>query len=125
MKKLLLVALLAIGTSAMSFAQGGPGGGRMGRTPEAQLEALKAAVTGITADQSTKIMAIYTASSKKSDSIRTAAGDDMQSAFPKMQAVRTEASAKVKALLTADQQKQFDAMPQGGRGGMGGGAPRN
>jgi protein CpxP len=124
MKKLLLVCLLALGTSAMSFAQGGPGGGGMrgGRTPEAQLEALKAAVTGITADQSTKIMAIYTASTKKSDSIRTAAGDDMQSAFPKMQAARTEASAKVKALLTADQQKQFDAMPQG-RGPGGGGAP--
>ena len=123
MKKLLLVCLLALGTSAMSFAQGGPGGGgRGGRTPEAQLEALKAAVTGITADQSTKIMAIYTASSKKTDSIRTAAGDDMQSAFPKMTEVRTAASAKVKALLTADQQKQFDAMPQGR--GPGGGGPR-
>lgn len=119
MKKLLLVCLLALGTSAMSFAQGG--GGRGGRTPEAQLEALKAAVTGITADQSTKIMAIYTASTKSSDSIRTAAGDDMQSAFPKMQAVRTAASAKVKALLTADQQKQFDAIPQRGPGGPGGG----
>jgi GTPase involved in cell partitioning and DNA repair len=131
MKKLLLVCLLALGTSAMSFAQGGPGGGRGGRTPEAQLEALKAAVTGITADQATKIMAIYTASTKKSDSIRTAAGDDMQSAFPKMTEVRTAAREKVKALLTADQQKQFDAMPQGrgpgggGPGGPGGGgAPR-
>lgn len=121
MKKLLLVGLLALGTCAMSFAQGGPGGGR---TPEAQLERLKGAVTGITADQETKIKAIYTASTKKSDSIRTAAGDDMQSAFPKMQAVRTEASAKIKALLTADQQKQFDAMPQG-RGPGGGGPPRN
>ncbi len=120
MKKLLLVGLLALGTCAMSFAQGGPGGGR---TPEAQLERLKGAVTGITADQETKIKAIYTASTKKSDSIRTAAGDDMQSAFPKMQAVRTEASAKIKALLTADQQKQFDAIPQRGPGG--GGPPRN
>ena len=123
MKKLLLVCLLALGTSAMSFAQGGPGGGRMGGTPEQQLERLKAAVTGITADQSTKIMAIYTASTKKSDSIRTAAGDDFQSAFPKMTEVRTAAAAKVKALLTADQQKQFDALPPQGRGPGGGGAP--
>ena len=119
MKKLLLVGLLALGTSAMSFAQGG-----MRATPEQQLERLKGAVTGITADQETKIKAIYAASSKSSDSIRTAAGDDMQSAFPKMQAVRTAASAKVKALLTADQQKQFDAIPQRGPGGGGPGGPR-
>ena len=117
MKKLVLVALLALGTSAMSFAQGGPpGGGRGGRTPEAQLERVKTGVTGITADQSTKIMAIYAATAKKTDSIRTAAGDDIQSAFPKMQAERTAADAKVKALLTADQQKQFDALPPQGRG---------
>ena len=125
MKKLLLVALLAIGVSAASYAQGGPGGGRGGRTPEAQLERIKTGVTGITADQETKIKAIFTASSKTSDSIRTAAGDDMQSAFPKMQAARTAADAKVKALLTADQQKQFDALPPQGRGPGGGGPPRN
>ena len=124
MKKLLLVCLLAIGASTMSFAQGGPpGGGRGGRTPEAQLERVKTGVTGITADQSTKIMAIYTATAKKTDSIRTAAGDDMQSAFPKMTAERTAADVKVKALLTADQQKQFDALPPQGRGPGGGGAP--
>lgn len=113
MKKLLLVALLAVGASAMSFAQGGPG---RGRTPEAQLERLKAGVTGITADQETKIKAVYTASSKSTDSLMAAAGDDRQSAFPKMQAFRTAADAKVKALLTADQQKQFDALPPQGRG---------
>ena len=117
MKKLLLVALLAIGTSAMSFAQGGPGGGRMGGTPEQQLERLKAAVTGITADQEAKIKVIYAAQAKSNDSLRAAAGDDFQSMFPKMQALRTANNAKIKALLTADQQKQFDAIPQRGPGG--------
>lgn len=128
MKKLLLVALLAIGTSAMSFAQGGPGGGgRMGGTPEQQLERLKGAVTGITADQEAKIKVIYAAQAKSNDSLRAAAGDDFQSMIPKMQALRTSNQAKIKAVLTADQQKQFDAMPQGrGPGGGGpGGAPRN
>jgi periplasmic protein CpxP/Spy len=137
MKKLLLVCLLALGTSAMSFAQGGPGGGgRMGGTPEQQLERLKAAVTGITADQEAKIKVIYAAQTKSMDSLRTAAGDDFQSMIPKMQPLRAGYSAKVKALLTADQQKQFDAIPQGrgpggggpggpgGGGAPGGGAPR-
>ena len=115
MKKLLLVALLAVGTSAMSFAQGGPGGGR---TPEAQLERLKGAVTGITADQETKIKAIYAVQAKKQDSLRTAANGDFAAMGPAMQTMRTETSAKIKAVLTADQQKAFDAMPQGrGPGG--------
>ncbi|WP_460693441.1 hypothetical protein [Mucilaginibacter puniceus] len=114
----------------MSFAQGGPGGGGAGRTPEAQLERLKGAVTGITADQETKIKAIYAVQAKKQDSLRTAANGDFQAMGPAMQTMRTETSAKIKALLTADQQKQFDAIPQrgfggGGPGGPGGGAPRN
>ena len=112
MKKLLLVCLLALGTGAMSFAQGGPGGGRMGGTPEQQLERLKAAVTGITADQEAKIKVIYAAQAKSNDSLRAAAGDDMQSMFPKMQAIRTANSAKIKAVLTADQAKAWDALPQ-------------
>ncbi len=125
MKKLLLVCLLAVGASAMSFAQGGPGGGRMGGTPEQQLERLKAAVTGITADQEAKIKVIYAAQAKSNDSLRAAAGDDFQSMFPKMQALRTTNNAKIKALLTADQQKAFDAIPQRGPGGGApGGGPR-
>jgi len=36
----------------------------------------------------------------------------MQSMFPKMQAIRTANSAKIKAVLTADQQKAWDALPQ-------------
>ena len=118
MKKLLLVALLAIGVSAVSFAQGRPQ-----RTPAEQLETLKTQVTGITDAQSAKILAIYAAQTKSNDSLRAAAGDDFQSMFPKMQALRTANSAKIKAVLTADQQKAFDAIPQRGPGG--GGPPRN
>jgi hypothetical protein len=38
-----------------------------------------------------------------------------------MMAMRTDDRAKVRALLTADQQTKFDAMPQRGPGGGGGG----
>jgi hypothetical protein len=125
MKKLLLVALLAIGTSAMSFAQGGPGGGgRPAQTPETRLERLKGAVTGITADQSTKLLAIYTAQGKSQDSLRTALGDDFGAMREKMAPITATYNAKIKAVLTADQQKAFDAMPQGRGPGGGGGGPR-
>jgi periplasmic protein CpxP/Spy len=123
MKKLLLVCLLAIGTSAMSFAQGGPGGGgRPQQTPEQQLERLKTQITGITDAQSTKLLAIYAASAKRSDSLRTALNGDFASMREKSAPITAERTAKIKAVLTADQQKAFDALPQG-RGGFGGGAP--
>ena len=124
MKKLLLVALLAIGTSAMSFAQGGPGG-RPQQTPEQQLERLKTQITGISDAQSTKLLAVYAASAKRSDSLRTALNGDFASMREKSAPITAARTAQIKAVLTADQQKAFDALPQG-RGGMGGpgGAPR-
>jgi len=122
MKKLLLVALLALGVNVASHAQG-----FQQRTPAEQVDRLKTQITGITDDQTAKLVAIYTASAKRSDSLRAAANGDFQSMAPKMQEIRTAQSAKVKAILTADQQKQFDAIPQrgpgGGPGGPGGGAP--
>ena len=118
MKKLLFVCLFVVGASAMSFAQG-----PQRPTPDAQLERLKGAVTGISADQSTKLLAIYTAAGKSQDSLIATANGDFSSIREKMAPLRAAQSAKIKALLTADQQKQFDAMPQGR--GPGGGAPRN
>ncbi len=114
MKKVLLVALLAIGVSAASYAQGGPGGGgRMGGgTPEQQLERFKTQITGITADQEAKLKVIYAAQGKSMDSLRTALGDDRQSYFAKMQPIQTKYSAQIKAVLNAEQakvyQKQLD-----------------
>ena len=132
MKKLLLVALLAIGVSAASYAQGGPGGGGMrGGTPDEQVERLKTSITGLNADQATKIKAIYVAQAKSQDSLMAAAGDDRMAAFQKLTPIRTANQAKIKALLTADQQKAWDALPQnqprgqGGPGGGMGGPPRN
>jgi hypothetical protein len=116
MKKLLLVCAFVIGVSAVSFAQG-----RQQQTPAQQLDRLKTAVTGITDDQATKITAIYTTSAKSMDSLRTAANGDRDAMREKMMPMRAATNAKIKAVLTADQAKQFDAMPQRGRGGNGGG----
>ncbi len=111
MKKVLLVALLAIGVSAASYAQGGPGGG-FNQTPEQQLERFKTQVTGITADQEAKLKVIYAAQAKSMDSLRTAIGDDFQSMFPKMQPIQNKYNAQIKAVLNAEQakvyQKQLD-----------------
>jgi protein CpxP len=131
MKKLFFACFFVIGVSAVSLAQGGPGGGGGGRapqTPETQLERLKTQITGITDAQSTKLLAVYASATKRTDSLRAALGDDMSSYREKSAPITAARSAQIKAVLTADQQKAFDALPQGGGfggGAPGGGAPRN
>ncbi len=103
MKKVLLVALLAIGVSAASYAQGG-----FNRTPAEQAEALKTSLS-LTADQTAKVTAIFAGQTKTRDSLMSAmqGGGDravMMTAFTKMQ---NDASAKIKAILTADQAKTY------------------
>lgn len=75
-------------------------------SPEARVEQLDKALT-LTADQKTKITAIL-----------EKARDDMQ-AVPKeerkekMADMNKATNAKIRAVLTAEQQAKFDAMPQG------------
>ena len=108
MKKVLLVALLAIGVSTVSLAQGG-----FNRTPAEQAEALKTSLS-LTADQTTKVTAVFAGQTKTRDSLMSAmqGGGDratMMTSFTKLQ---NDASTKIKAILTADQtkiyQKQLD-----------------
>ena len=104
MKKVLLVALLAIGVSTVSLAQG-----RM--SPEEQVAALKTSLS-LTDAQVAKVTALYQARAKSIDSLRTASGDDFQGMFAKMTPITAATNAKVKALLTPEQapifQKQVD-----------------
>jgi Spy/CpxP family protein refolding chaperone len=113
--------------SVPMMAQGGYGGGGGGRgmmSSDDRVAALDKAVT-LTDDQKTKIKAIYEAGTKKMMDLRNS-GEDRSTMMPKMQAIRTDENAQVKALLTDDQKPKYDAylasMPQG-RGGRGGGAP--
>ncbi len=97
------------------------GGGRMQMTPEMQTDNLDKAVT-LTPDQKTKVLAMYTADSKKMADLRAAQDPDMRT---KMMAMRTDEQTQIKALLTDEQKTKYAAylasMPQG-RGGGGGGA---
>ena len=100
------------------MAQGGGGGMRM--TSDQRVERLDTAVT-LTADQKTKVKAIYDADAKKMQDMMAAQDPDMRT---KMQAMRADENKQIRALLTPEQQTKFDAMPQGrgpGGGGMGGG----
>ena len=104
MKKVLLAALLAIGVSTVSFAQGPP-------SPEEELAGLKTSLT-LTDVQVAKVKPIVDAQAKSRDSLFQAANGDFQTAIPKMMTMMTTSSTKIKALLTADQakiyQKQLD-----------------
>jgi len=116
------VALCSAALCAVPMmAQGGGGGGR-GMDPDAQLASLTTALT-LSADQQAKIKPILVADAAKITALRTAQDPDMMT---KVQAIRTDEHAAIKALLTADQATKYDAMPQGRgggrRGGGGGGA---
>ncbi len=107
MKKILLAALLAIGVSSVSLAQGPP-------SPEEQIAQLKSSLT-LTDAQVEKVKPIFAASAKTMDSLmqsmQSGGGDPskMMSGFTKMNDVQV---AKIKAILTPQQlpiyQKQVD-----------------
>ena len=120
MKKFMLVCGLVIGAATMSFAQGGggQGGGRM--SPADQAKRLQTALT-LSDDQTAKITAIYAMQATKQDSVMKAANGDRDAMMSAMTPMRAATTAKIKAILTADQAAAFDKMPRGGRGGGGGG----
>ena len=113
MKKVLLVALLAIGVSTASRAQG-----FQQRTPAEQAEQLKTQLS-LTADQTAKVTAIFTAAGKTRDSLMAAGqngGGDMQAMMATFTKMREDQAAKIKKVLTAEQlpvyQKQLDAQAE-------------
>jgi Spy/CpxP family protein refolding chaperone len=118
------VPMLAQGGGAGGPGGGGGGGGRgMRMTPDQQVANLDKAVT-LTADQKTKVLAIYTDEQTKMQALMQAQDPDARTKITQM---RNDDRAKIRALLTPDQQTKFDAMPAPGRGGGGpgggGGAP--
>jgi len=123
MKKLLLMLSFIAGITSLSMAQGG-----QRRSPEEQAKQLQTQLK-LSDDQTAKITSIMQMQSTKMDSIRTASNGDRQAMMQGMMPIRQATSAKVKALLTADQATAYDKMMADQQAQMrarmqnGGGAP--
>jgi len=91
--------------------RGGPGGGRMGF--EQMVARLDEAVT-LTAEQKTKVTAIYKEQMAAMQAI------PQEERREKMRESMAATREKIRAVLTPEQMKKFDAMPAPGRGGPGG-----
>lgn len=116
LKVLLTVVAFGVAASipALQAQEQKKGGGRGQMTPEQQIERLETAVGKLSADQTTKIKAIY---AKLASDMQALSQEDRRT---KGQELRTAANKEIRALLTKEQAEKFDAMPQGGRGGGGG-----
>jgi Spy/CpxP family protein refolding chaperone len=118
----MLLSVLALSAtvfvSTASAQEKGKGRGQM--SPEQQITRIEEAVGSLSAEQKTKITAIY---GKLATALQAIPQDERREKGGElMMASRKE----VRAVLTAEQQAKFDAMPQGGRGGdKGGGKKKN
>jgi Spy/CpxP family protein refolding chaperone len=112
-----VLALSVAGLVTTASAQEKKGKGGM-MTPEQRITQLEEAVGSLTADQKTKITAILEKANKDSQAL------SQEERREKGMEIRTAANKEIRALLTAEQQAKFDAMPQG-RGGKGGGKKKD
>jgi periplasmic protein CpxP/Spy len=129
----IVISVLALGVMAsvpMLRAQDesappaqGKGGGRGGRGGKGggmmTVASIEQAVGSLTDDQKAKIGDIL-AKAQKDMQARRDGGGDPQSNMAAMQEINASMRKDIRAVLTADQQTKFDAMPQPGRGGGGG-----
>ena len=99
MKKIMLICLFLVGVSAASFAQ------RL--SPAAKAKELQKELK-LTNAQTSKISAIFSSSSLKLDSIKTASKGNNEAVEKAVPALRMATDAKVKKVLTASQAKNYD-----------------
>ena len=125
----ILVVAASLAFAAPLYAQGGGGGGGQQMTPEQRLarskELLFKDIT-LSPAVAVKVDTILVQSSRKNQELMAAArsgGGDMTAVREQTRKITTDGYEAIKALLTDEQKKQFDAnvaaMPQGrGRGGF-------
>lgn len=110
MKKLLIICGLLFSVATFAQAQQGPGAGRPMGTPEERAKRSVAMLTEkltLTADQQTKVTAIYLAQGEQMKKLRDSVGDDREAMRAVMMKGNEATEAKIDALLTADQKKLF------------------
>lgn len=121
-KTLVMAAAMFVAVTTVAKAQGGGGarGGRGGGMGGRVMAVLKDSmhVSDAIAAKADSITKAYAA---KQAEMMQAANGDMASVRPKMTEMQAEQTKDIKALLSADQQAQYDkimaAFPQGRRGG--------
>ena len=108
MKKMFVLSVLFVMSIGLVSAQQ-RGGGFQNSTPEErakiQTDQLNELVT-LTADQKTKVQAIFLNDAKKMAEFRTAGGD-RDAMMAKMREMNAERDKKFKEILTADQFKKY------------------
>ncbi|HEX4343889.1 MAG TPA: hypothetical protein VH255_10880 [Verrucomicrobiae bacterium] len=87
-----------------------------GFTAEAQMDRLTTALT-LTDDEKPKVKAIVDDQFKQMSDLRSDTSMSPDDRRTKMQAIRTDVTAKMKDVLTADQFAKYQALPMGGRAG--------
>ena len=109
MKKLFIICGLLF--SVITFAQA-QGGKRMMGTPEERAARMTTQLTeklSLTADQQTRVKAIFLDQSTQMSKAREEAGDDRKAMRTKMMTMMQENNDKINALLNDDQKKTFAA----------------
>jgi hypothetical protein len=115
MAAVMFVAVTTVAKAQNPQQQGRRGGGRGPNVTSILKDSLH-----VSDDVAAKADSIVKAYQAKNMELRQSANGDMQSVMPKMQELRTQQTADIKALLTDEQKAAFDkimaAMP-GRRGG--------
>jgi protein CpxP len=103
--------------------KGGKGGQGRGMNSEGRLAELERAVGSLSPDQKAKIKDIVAKEREQLQALRPAGAakdgdrEAMRANREKMQALQKSTRGEIRAVLTADQQSKFDAMPEPARGG--------
>lgn len=124
MGALFVAGVQAQDQKAPSEGRRGKGGQEQGgrgqmMSPEARVEQLDKALT-LTEEQKTKIKDIYTKAGEEMRAAMKDGGGDRDAARTKMMERMRATRDQVRALLTDEQKKKFDEMPQRGGGDQGG-----
>ena len=88
-------------------------------SPDERVAQLDKALT-LTEEQKTKIKDIYTKSGEEMRAVFRESGGDREAARNKMMELMRKTREDIRALLTDEQKKKFDELPQRGAGDQGG-----
>jgi hypothetical protein len=110
-----VLALITVHVSAQSQDPGKPMGQPQAKMDPQEMakkmtDRIKQNVTGVTPDQESKILAAETEYAKGMMDARSSSNGDRDAMRSKMEPLRQTRDSKIKGILTADQQAQYEKM---------------